>query len=106
MMGKFASEQVGPCVLTINGGSSSIRFALYQRGDPPKRGLYGKIDRIGLPGTTFAFHDPAEKPGESQIIASENHTSAARFLCDWPAERIGFDSFGAVGHRIVNGGAR
>ena len=106
MTGKFASEQVGPRVLTINGGSSSIRFTLYQRGDPPKRGLYGKIDRIGLPGTTFAFHDPAEKPGESQTIASEDHTSAARFLCDWLAERIGLDSFGAVGHRIVNGGAR
>ena len=35
-------------ILTINGGSSSIKFALYRDGEPLKRGLYGKIDRIGL----------------------------------------------------------
>ena len=35
-------------ILTINGGSSSIKFALYQAGEPLKRGLYGKIDRIGI----------------------------------------------------------
>jgi len=34
--------------LTINGGSSSIKFALYHVEEPLKRGLYGKIDRIGL----------------------------------------------------------
>jgi acetate kinase len=34
--------------LTINGGSSSIKFALYQPGEPLERRLYGKIDRIGL----------------------------------------------------------
>jgi len=44
-------KTANPCILTINGGSSSIRFALYQIGDPLKRGLYGKVDRIGLPGT-------------------------------------------------------
>jgi len=27
-----------PSVLALNGGSSSIKFALYQMGDPPKRG--------------------------------------------------------------------
>jgi acetate kinase len=44
-------KTASPCVLTINGGSSSIRFALYRTGDPLKRGLDGKVDRIGLPGT-------------------------------------------------------
>ena len=37
-------------LLTINGGSSSIKFALYQRGYLPKRRdckKKGKIDRIG-----------------------------------------------------------
>ena len=47
-------------VLTINGGSSSIKFALYQVGEPLKRGLYGKVDRIGLSGTNLTFHDPME----------------------------------------------
>jgi acetate kinase len=34
--------------LTVNGGSSSIKFALYQMGAQPQKGLHGKIDRIGL----------------------------------------------------------
>ena len=42
-------KSTNPCILTINGGSSSIKFALYQVGEPLKRGLYGTIDRIGLP---------------------------------------------------------
>ena len=29
-------------ILTINGGSSSIRFALYQVGEALERGLHGK----------------------------------------------------------------
>ncbi|WP_332369183.1 hypothetical protein [Spirosoma telluris] len=46
-------------VLTINGGSSSIKFAVFDAGEPPKRGLYGHIDRIGLPDTKLTFTDPA-----------------------------------------------
>lgn len=46
----------GACILTINGGSSSIKFALYTMdGDQPRKGLRGKIDRIGLHGTHFHF---------------------------------------------------
>jgi acetate kinase len=48
-------------ILTINGGSSSIKFALYQIGKPLKRGLYGKVDRIGLSGTNLTFHEPTKK---------------------------------------------
>ena len=93
-------------MLTINCGSSSIKFALYLRGRPPKRGLHGKIDRIGLPGTSLAFQDPAGNQRENQTIASADHAAASRFLYDWLAQRTGFESIGAIGHRIVNGGAR
>ena len=52
-------KPANPCILTINGGSSSIKFALYQAGEPLKRGLYGTVDRIGMSGTNLTFHDPA-----------------------------------------------
>jgi len=45
-------------ILTINGGSSSIKFALYKAHEPLKRALYGKADRIGLSGTNLTFKDP------------------------------------------------
>ena len=92
-------------VLALNGGSSSIKFALYQMGDPPQRGLYGKIDRIGSRGTTFAFNDPAGNQQDSRSIGDLDHRSAANFLFDWLDERIGLSSIKGVGHRVVTGGA-
>ena len=54
-------KAANPGILTINGGSSSIKFALYHIAEPLKRGLYGKVDRIGLSGTNLAFHDLTQK---------------------------------------------
>ena len=94
-----------PSVLALNGGSSSIKFALYQPGDPPQRGLHGKVDRIGLRGTHFAFNDPARNQQDSRGIGDFDHRSAANFLFDWLDKQIGLASVKAVGHRVVNGGA-
>ena len=40
-------------ILTINGGSSSIKFALFEAGDALRRILEGRIERIGLPEATL-----------------------------------------------------
>ena len=53
-------------ILTINGGSSSIKFALYQIEEPLKRGQNGKVDRIGLSGTNLTYHDADGKPSASR----------------------------------------
>jgi acetate kinase len=42
-----------PRILTINGGSSSIKFALFEAGDPLRRILEGGIKRIGLAEATL-----------------------------------------------------
>ena len=90
-------------ILTINGGSSSIKFALYQAVEPLKRGLYGQVDRIGLNGTNLTFKDPARNEHESRNMAASDHKSAANFLLDWIEEQAGFDLVGGVGHRVVHG---
>jgi acetate kinase len=90
-------------ILTINGGSSSIKFALYQVGEPLKRGLKGTIERIGLSGTNLTFHDADGKPQISHKLAAANHKSAANFLIGWLEKQNGFDSIRAVGHRVVHG---
>jgi acetate kinase len=90
-------------VLTINGGSSSIKFALYQGGEPPKRRLYGKVDRIGLSGTNLTFHDADGKPSASRKLDAADHKSAANFLIDWLETQPGFAAVKAVGHRVVHG---
>jgi acetate kinase len=90
-------------VLTMNGGSSSIKFALYQTGQPLKRSLFGKVDRIGLSGTNLTFNGPAGKQEESRNLDAADHKSAAHSLIDWLEKQDGFASVGAVGHRVVHG---
>ena len=91
------------CVLAINGGSSSIKFALYQVGEALEQRLYGKVDRIGLSGTNLTFHDPDGKPQASRSLAAADQKSAASFLMDWLAAQKAFASVKAVGHRVVHG---
>jgi acetate kinase len=90
-------------ILTINGGSSSIKFALYQLGEPLKQGLCGKVDRIGLSGTNLTFHDPASNQQNIRSLAADDHKSAANFLIDWLEDQNQFASVRAVGHRVVHG---
>jgi acetate kinase len=96
-------KPANPRILTINGGSSSIKFALYQVGEPLKRRLYGKIDRIGQSGTNLTFNDPTGNQQGSHSIAASDHRSAANVLIDWLVEQDGFASVAAVGHRVVHG---
>ena len=96
-------KPANPRVLTINGGSSSIKFAVYQGGPPLKRGLHGKVDRIGLSGTNLTFGDTATNQQDSRKLTAPDHKSAASFLIDWLEEQKGFESVQAVGHRVVHG---
>lgn len=95
-----------PCVLTINGGSSSIKFAVFETGATITRRLHGKIDRIGGRETTLSFTDLASGEKVSEPIGGMDHKSATDFLLDWLDRRIGLALLKAVGHRVVNGGAR
>ena len=96
--------QESPSVLALNGGSSSIKFVLCQTGDPPKQGLHGKVDLIGLSSTTFVFNDPAHKQQGNQSLGDSDRRSAARFLFDCVDMHVGLASIMAVGHRVVSGG--
>ena len=90
-------------ILTLNGGSSSIRFALYKVGEPLARGLSGKVDRIGLSGTNLRMQDPAGTPQPDRNLVAADHKSAATMLVDWLETQPDFASVKAVGHRVVHG---
>jgi acetate kinase len=90
-------------ILTINGGSSSIKFALYPVEEPLKRGLYGTIDRISLDGTKLTFSDPKRTQPKSIKLAAADHKSAANSLIDWLEKQNDFASVKAIGHRVVHG---
>ena len=92
-----------PCFLIIYGGSSSIRFAVYEVGRTLRRRLSGKIDRIGAKGTTLTVNDPAGQPQASRRLAAADHRAAAGDLADWLEAQPIFASVKAAGHRLVHG---
>ena len=92
-----------PCVLTINSGSSSIRFAVFEARDPRRRLLGGKVDRIGVDGTTFVVDSPDRTLADSHTINATNHHAATGVLLDWLEAQPAFASVQAVGHRVVHG---
>jgi acetate kinase len=96
-------KPVNPRILTINAGSSSIKFALYHSGEPLERRLHRKVDRIDLSGTNLTFNDPTGNQQGSRSFAASDHRSAANSLIDWLIAQGGLDSVEAVGHRVVHG---
>ena len=93
-------------ILTINGGSSSIKFALFEAGDPLRRILEGAIERIGLPEAVLRVKGLKQADNFSRSVTAPDHTVAVGVLMDWIEERIGAGTLTAVGHRVVHGGPK
>ena len=93
-------------ILTINGGSSSIKFALFEANDSLKRIVEGAIDRIGLPGSSFHAKGSSEADNFSQIIKAVDHMEAVGILMDWIQKRSKHTALTAIGHRVVHGGPK
>jgi acetate kinase len=91
-----------PNVLTINAGSSSIRFAIFGAGEPPTRLLQGKMDRIGSGDASLTVGQGDSTP--TQIKADIKDSAAAiGFLLDWLESQPLFKTLSGVGHRVVHG---
>lgn len=90
-------------ILTINGGSSSIKFAIYQINGPLKHLLHGNIDRIGLTDSKLTFNDGKGDQKDTFMIKASDHRSAAIFLIDWLEKQIDFSVIIGIGHRVVHG---
>lgn len=94
-------------ILTINSGSSSLKFALFEMGDDEVLRLAGKLEGIGLGGSgRFAVKD-----GEGASLVDESrrlddHEAALSRLFDWLRDRPEHGELNAVGHRVVHGGSR
>ena len=90
-------------ILTINGGSSSIKFAVFATTDPLRCALIGKLDRIGQPGAQLTLSDPLTVKQEIVDVDVSDYASAAQFLIDWLESRHVFDWVTGIGHRVVHG---
>jgi acetate kinase len=93
-------------ILTLNAGSSSVKFALFEAGDPLKRLVSGKVDRIGSPDAEMEITDHVTGQTERRAVTATDHVSGVQPLMRLIEQRVSFGRIAAIGHRIVHGGAR
>lgn len=91
-------------VLTINAGSSSIKFALFEARIPYKRLFEGAIHNVGAPNSGFRAVDGTSS--FEQAFTIPDHVNAAMILIDWLKERLPAHSLTAIGHRVVYSSAQ
>ncbi len=95
-------------ILTLNAGSSSIKFAVYRRkGDDLERTLIGKVDGIGATPHLVARNGAGETLAERRWAdgAALDHEDFLGRLLDWIDGRLDGDELVGAGHRVVHGGA-
>ena len=97
MSGSQSASGAIPLILTINGGSSSIKFAAYSSADL-RRTFDGRIERIGT-GDARLFADGQERP-----VDARTPTDGARQIVTHINGRLGQATVAAIGHRVVHGG--
>lgn len=95
-------------ILTINAGSSSIKFALFALAKPisPKAEVSGQIDGIGTNATKMVARNSAGEKIADQAIpgAQLSHDQAFDALLQWFVASQADWQIVAVGHRVVHGG--
>ncbi|MBA3829321.1 MAG: acetate/propionate family kinase [Taibaiella sp.] len=93
---------IGKSILSINGGSSSIKFAIHKIEQSLIQLLSGEIENIGTENTKLNFNNFNTHQKSTIDIKAVSYTNASTFLVDW-LEKQGFDPVRAIGHRIVHG---
>jgi acetate kinase len=92
-------------ILAINGGSSTLKFALFGFADPPVRELSGMIDRIGSQDGTLVWTKGAG-PAERRTVRAPDHVACIESLMACLKDALARHPLRAIAHRVVHGGRR
>jgi acetate kinase len=84
-------------ILTLNAGSSSIKFGLYDTAPDPSEHLRGQIDRLG-PEARLVLD------GGARDVAAPDHAAGLSAILEALAPRIDGGRIAGIGHRVVHGG--
>ena len=96
------ASSIGQSILAINGGSSSIRFALFGT-DTTARRLHGKIQRIGSPGTELCVQRPDAPSVATVQLPCRDFGAVIEYFIEWLNGEGLLESITAIGHRVVHG---
>ncbi len=90
-------------ILTVNSGSSSIKFSLYRMGRQEELVSSGSVGGIGFASGFFHLKDDEGRTLIEKKLVLPDHGAALREITGW-LETAGGD-IDAVGHRLVHGGS-
>ncbi len=93
-------------VLAVNGGSSSIKFALFEAGPELKAIFRGCVDGVGKETGTLTVKGLVAGDNFSRALAAADHGMAVKGLMDWLQVRMKGGQLAGVGHRVVHGGPK
>lgn len=93
-------------ILTVNGGSSSLKCSLFRVGPPLAHVLSCLVDRIGFPEATLTLTDVASGTSERRPIQAAHHKDSVDPLMAWLEQKVTMTDLVAIGHRVVHGGHR
>ncbi len=88
-------------ILTLNAGSSSLKFGLYEQADDPSLLVHGQIDGIGQNAQLILHHGATTV--RDQIRAETQHDALQSVMNALAPHMRGIHIAG-VGHRVVHGG--
>ncbi|MGE4410672.1 MAG: acetate/propionate family kinase [Sphingomonadales bacterium] len=94
-------------VVSLNSGSSSIKFALFRLDEAgtPIHAAGGKIEGIGTAPRIVARADDGSIAWEQQWPdTGMTHEALLHELFDWAVGHLGDNKVVAIGHRVVHGG--
>ena len=91
-------------ILTINCGSSTLKFDLFDAADWELSIARGAVDRIGGRGSAELISESGDR--KLRCIAAADHGEATLHAIRLLDSSGFFDTLEAVGHRVVHGGAR
>jgi acetate kinase len=95
------------CVLVLNAGSSSLKFAVYQRGSGLawELAVRGQIEGIGS-SPRMSVRDGAGQSIETAALGAEVRDGRVALDClvDWLRAHFAGARLAGVGHRVVHGG--
>ncbi len=92
-------------ILTINSGSSSIKFSLYRMGNVKTQMLSGSARGIGLASGLFHIKDADGKAEIEKKLRLRDHGAALHEIINWLQSNTVDQDMDAVGHRLVHGGS-
>lgn len=95
-------------ILTLNAGSSSIKFAVFDGVDCPTELARGQLDGLGSQPKLSACHASGTDIAVGHIDSAQvsSHDAALQVIIDLIADKLDGPDISAVGHRVVHGGAR